>query len=78
MSHADERREDDKRKGLYPTLRYEHGLNAGKAEMPDIRRDRGTRVGTDQRVRTRCRQSKIPGDQIPDDGAQNAASSTYS
>ena len=62
---ADERRQEDEDDRLGPAARDDRG----EARL----RDRGARVAADQRVRRAGRQPEVPGDQIPDDRAGEAA-----
>src|SRR4051794_5838256 len=67
--HSNSRRQNNETKRLKPAFRLENTGYSTRTEVPRVRRESGPRVSAYERVRTRCRQPKIPGDQIPRDRA---------
>ena len=66
QEHPDDRRQHDERQGLDP-------LRAPGDRGDSRFRDCGAGVPADQRMRRARRQTVIPGDQVPGDGAHQAA-----
>src|SRR5215470_17084373 len=67
QDHSEQRRDENERDGFYPSLRFQYSGD------PAIRHYSRARVTADERMRRAGRKPEIPGDDVPNDGADEPA-----